>query len=273
MKENRGLLMIKFRMSCVILLTVVSTISGQTRLSELFNGFEGTIVIYDAKADSYTVVNDERARTRYSPFSTFKIPNSIIALETGVISDTGQVVEWDPAKYPTEDWWPNSWQGKHNLRSAIKYSVVPFYRHLATQVGAQRMRQYVELFDYGNQDISSGIDTFWLNGSLKISAFEQIEFLKKFYNNQLSVSPGTIQMVKSILVQEVTDVYTLSAKTGGGYLDEGQSQALGWYVGYVEKEDNVYYFALNIEGKSFTEIQKPRIEITKNILKEAGIIR
>ena len=265
--------MTTIRVISLILLASISFTLGQDQLSEMFDGFEGTIVIYDMKADRYTVVNEERARIQYSPFSTYKIPNSIIALETGIVSDTGQIVEWDQRKYPAETWWPESWKGRHNLRRAIKYSVVPFYRHLASQIGAERMEQYVKAFDYGNLDISSGIDSFWLNGSLKISAYEQIKFLRKFYTEQLGVSSGTIQKVKSILVQEATDVYTLSAKTGGGYLDENQSRALGWFVGYVEKGDNVYYFALNIEGKSFSEIQKPRIEITKRILRKAGIIQ
>lgn len=265
--------MTTIRVISFFLLVIFSFTFGQDQLSEMFDGFEGTIVIYDAKTDRYTVVNEERARVQYSPFSTYKIPNSIIALETGIISDTGQVVEWDQGKYPAEAWWPASWKGKHNLRSAIKYSVVPFYRHLASQIGAERMAQYVKAFDYGNLDISSGIDSFWLNGSLKISAYEQIVFLRKFYTEQLGVLSGTIQMVKSILVQEATDIYTLTAKTGGGYLDENQSRALGWFVGYVEKDDNVYYFAMNIEGKRFSEIQKPRIEITKRILRKAGIIQ
>ncbi|GKS62679.1 beta-lactamase [Candidatus Nitrosocosmicus sp.] len=265
--------MTTIRVISFILLVSITFTLGQDQLSEMFDGFEGTIVIYDAKADGYIVFNEERARIQYSPFSTYKIPNSLIALETGIVSDTGQIVEWDQEKYPVEVWWPESWKGKHNLRSAIKYSVVPFYRHLASQIGAERMGQYVKAFDYGNLDISSGIDSFWLNGSLKISAYEQITFLRKFYSGQLGVSSGTIQKVKSILVQETTDVYTLSAKTGGGYLDENQSRALGWFVGYVEKGDNVYYFALNIEGKRFSEIQKPRIVITKRILREAGIIQ
>ena len=128
--------MTTIRVISLILLASISFTLGQDQLSEMFDGFEGTIVIYDMKADRYTVVNEERARIQYSPFSTYKIPNSIIALETGIVSDTGQIVEWDQKKYPAEAWWPASWNGKHNLRSAIKYSVVPFYRHLASQIGA-----------------------------------------------------------------------------------------------------------------------------------------
>ena len=61
--------------------------SSQAKLDENFENFSGTIVVYDQKADTQTIFNEERAATRYSPFSTFKIPNSIILLETEVVSD------------------------------------------------------------------------------------------------------------------------------------------------------------------------------------------
>tara|TARA_Y100000034_G_scaffold48328_1_gene59636 strand:- start:5901 stop:6698 length:798 start_codon:yes stop_codon:yes gene_type:complete len=257
----------------LVLLASISALSAQNELDEHFKNFRGTIVVHDQKSNIYTIFNEERAKTRYSPFSTYKIPHSIIALETRVISDTDQIVRWDKQAYPREDWWPKTWGGEHNLKSAIKYSVVPVYRHIAKQIDREKMKSYVASFDYGNRDISSGTDNFWLNGSLRISALEQIEFLKKFYNGQLKVSPRTIKLVKSILIQEQTEDYTLSAKTGGGNMGGDQRAALGWYVGYVEKSDNVYFFALNIEGQNFTEILEPRLEITKNVLEELGIVK
>lgn len=243
---------------------------GQPELKKHFAEFDGTIVVYDSLADSITIVNPQRAETRLSPFSTFKIPNSLIALETAAAEDVDQVIRWDPEKYPAADWWPEFWAGEHNLRSGIKYSVVPLYRHLAILIGEAQMQQFVDRFDYGNRDISSGIDNFWLNGSMKISAIEQVNFLRKFYAEQFGVSSRTINLVKDILVQEKTDHHVLSAKTGAGSLSK--DRALGWYVGYVEKKNNVYFFALNIEGSSFNEILKPRLVITKNILKTLGII-
>ena len=247
--------------------------SGQAKLDENFKNFAGTIVVYDQQTDTQTIFNEERAATRFSPFSTFKIPNSIIALETEVVSDIDQTLNWDRQKYPAEDWWPKIWSADNNLERAIKYSVVPAYRHVASLIGAEKVKRYVVDFDYGNKDISSGIDSFWLGGSLKISALEQIAFLKKFYNGQLNISSRTSRLVKAILIQEQEKGYTLSGKTGAGTIDQEQNAALGWYVGYVEKGNNVYYFALNIEGDNFNEILKPRIEITRNILKQLGIIQ
>jgi beta-lactamase class D len=43
------------------------------------------------------------------------------------------------------------------------------------------MRKMVNDLDYGNNDISSGLDTYWLCGSIQISINEQIDFLKRLY--------------------------------------------------------------------------------------------
>ncbi len=267
---NKERIMIKYQL--LLLLLSASFLSGQSKLDDNFMNFDGTIVIYNQNSDTLTIVNEKRAATRYSPFSTFKIPHSIIALEMQIVSNTEQVVKWDEKKYPVENWWPDTWNGEHNLKSAFKYSVVPVYRHIASLIGGEMMQSYVVSFDYGNKDISSGIDNFWLNGSLQITAFEQIEFLRKFYNGQLKISAKTTKSVKNILIQEQTENYKLCAKTGAGYIDQNRKVALGWYVGYLEKPDNVYFFALNIEGQTFNEIVKPRIEITKSIFKELGVI-
>lgn len=243
-------------------------------LSPFFKDTKGAFVLYDQKNDRYTRYDEERCRVRFSPKSTFKIPNSLIGLETGVIRDADFVIPWNRQKYPPQDNWDQypfkHWGQDHNLRSAIKYSVVWYYRELALRVGAQRMKKLVTAFDYGNEDISGDIDYFWLGGPLKISADEQVEFLKKFYAGRLPVSKRATEIVKDILVLEKTPEYTLSAKTGGGSIAEGTY--IGWFVGYVETKGNVYFFATNIEGKSYPEIREKRIDVTKRILAELGML-
>jgi beta-lactamase class D len=253
-----------------------STLRAATMIEKDFSGFfgkyTGTIVVYDQEADRCFIHNRERSTSRFTPMSTFKIPNSLIALETGVISNIDQPCQWDTAQYPPQAWWPAQWNAKHTMRSAIKYSVVPFYRTIANQVGQKRMVEYIHKFNYGNEDISSGIDAFWLDGSLRISAMEQIDFLKRFYTGTLGVSAKTTAAVKEILIQERNPAFMLSAKTGGGALGSGPAKALGWYVGYIERGDKVWFFACNIDGESFADIMSPRIDITKAVLKKLGII-
>ena len=193
-------------------------------------------------------------------------------METKVAQNIDQILSYDKQKYPAEDWWPKAWTKDQNLRNAFKYSALPIYREIATKVGEKRMKHYVESFDYGNKDISSGLDDFWLNGSIKISAFEQIKFLQKLRHHKLKVSEKTIKAVIEIFIYETGEDYVLRGKTGGGYLNDEETIALGWFVGYIEKGKNVWYFAMNIQGDSFRQIQKPRIKITKAIFKELRIL-
>lgn len=243
-------------------------------LSPFFKDTQGAFVVYDLKNNRYLRYNEERCRVRFSPKSTFKIPNSLIGLETGVIRDADFVIQWNRQKYPPQDNWTQEpfkhWAQDHTLRSAIKYSVVWYYRELALSVGQQRMKKYVQAFDYGNEDISGEVDYFWLSGGLKISADEQVEFLKSFYAGRLPVSKRSLETVKDILVLEQTPRYKLSAKTGGGSIAEGRY--IGWFVGYLETQGNVYFFALNLEGASYPEIRDKRIDVTKRILRELGYL-
>jgi beta-lactamase class D len=243
-------------------------------LSPFFKGTTGAFVLYDRNNNRYLRYNEARCRERFSPKSIFKIPNSLIGLETGVISDADFVIKWDRGKYPPQSNWNQEpfihWGRDHTLRSAIKHSVVWYYRELALRVGEPRMKKHLKALDYGNQDISGGINNFWLNGGLKISADEQVEFLKKFYAEQFPVSRRSIQIVKDILVLEKTPSYTLSAKTGGGSIAQGKY--IGWFVGYLETSGNVYFFALNLEGASYQAIREKRIEVTKQILASLGFL-
>jgi beta-lactamase class D len=138
----------------------------------------------------------------------------------------------------------------------------------AERVGAEKMKAYVEGLNYGNRDTSGGLTRFWLNSSLRISADEQIEFLKALYREQLPVSKRTFGIFKEIMVLEETPDYKLSAKTGGGPAGEGK--ALGWFVGYLETRGNVYFFATQIEGPNFLAIRDERIRLTRSILKDLG---
>ena len=122
------------------------------------------------------IVNDKRAKKQLPPFSTFKITNSLIGLELGLIKDPQQRLLFNKKTYPPQAWWPAVWKLPHyDLNSAFKYSMVAIYRQLASDIGAVEMQNYVEHFTYGNQDISSKLDSFWLNGSLKIWFFYECE--------------------------------------------------------------------------------------------------
>ena len=241
-------------------------------ISSFFRDTDGAIVIYDLRRDRYLRHNEARCRQRFSPKSTFKIPNSLIGLETGVIRDADFVIRWDRKKYPSSEWgtgYPfEHWGQDQPLRSAFRHSVLWYYRELATRVGASRMKDFVRKIEYGNQNAAGRVNNFWLDGTLAISADEQVEFLRRFYAGQLPVSRRSRDIVKDMLVMEETPAYKLSAKTGGG--SRGDGKLIGWFVGYVERGADVYFFALNIDGASYAAIRDRRIQLTRQILASLG---
>jgi len=226
-------------------------------------GVQGTFLLYDLKQDRYLVYNSQRANTSILPVSTFKIFNSLVALETGVIKDENEVIKWDGTlqKFP-------EWNKDQTMRSAIAGSVIWFYQELARRIGQERMQRYINLANYGNRDISGGIDQFWLKGGLRISPKQQIDLLVKLYQNKLPFSQRTIATVKDILINEKTNDYVLRGKTGWGW---DVTPQIGWYVGYLEQGDRVYFFALNMDINK-PEDTKARMAITKNILRSIGLL-
>jgi beta-lactamase class D len=231
-------------------------------------GIEGTFVLLDARTGRTLRSDPERARTRFLPASTFKIPNTLIALETGVASGPGFALSWDSKVAPREAWWPESWARDHTLATALPASVVWFYQEIARRIGADRMRSWLKRFDYGNQDISGGIDRFWLDGGLRISPNEQVGFLQRFYSGKLPVSERSTRIVKDLLVLEEAPAWRLSGKTGWAGSVRPQ---IGWLVGYLERGKDVYFFATNIEIKK-DEDRNARLAITKAILRDLGLM-
>ncbi len=265
------------RLACLSLMFLMSIGAAEAaaqNLNRVFGNTEGAFVLYDSKNNRYVRHNESRCRRRFTPASTFKIPNSLVGLETGVVRDADFVMSWDRQRYPNEGR-PNiapfiHWWQDHTLRSAMKHSVLWYYIEIARKVGARRMQRYVRQFRYGNGDISGGLEQFWRNSTLQISADEQVDFLRRFYAEQLSVSKRSTGIVKEILLLEQTATYKLSGKTGAA--PSGSGGTLAWFIGYLEREGNVYFFALNMDGANYEAIRDERINLTKRILTELGYL-
>lgn len=242
-----------------------------TDIGRFFQGLEGTFVLLDAQSGQTLCHNPERAGTAFLPASTFKIPNTLIALESGVAASPDFALAWNSTIAPRQPWWPAAWARDHTLRTALPNSVVWYYQELARRIGTERMQSYVDRLDYGNRDISGGIDQFWLTGGLRISAVQQVDFLRRFYFRELPASEGTTRLIKDLLIMEETPAYRLSGKSGWSGLGESSAEPVGWLVGYLERNGQVYFFATNIAIKK-NEDAAARLSITKGILRHVGLI-
>ena len=223
---------------------------------------QGTFVMYDVSANTYTGFNRSRAETRFIPASTFKLPNSLIGLATGAVNSVDEIFPWDGKPR-----WMKSWEKDMDLREAIKLSAVPVYQEVARRVGLQRMQQNVGQIGYGNYEIGTVIDDFWLDGSLRISAVEQTGFLSKLAQGTLPFPNEVQASVRDIARLEQGSDWTLYGKTGWS----AREQPIGWWVGWVEKNGRYYAFALNIDMPEQADAAK-RIEIGKASLLALGVL-
>ncbi len=222
--------------------TVVSVSAAEpSPLAKLFEGrgLKGTFVLRDLATGRQTIHNASRARQRFIPASTFKIPNTLIGLDAGVVRDVDELLPYGGKPQPYKHW-------EHDmaLREAMKVSSVPIYQELARRIGLTRMSAGVRSFQYGNGEIGPVIDRFWLDGPLKISAVEQTEFLARLLRGTLPASPRAIEAVKEITLQESAGDRALHYKTGFGHK---KSPYIGWVVGWVQKGERISIFALNVD--------------------------
>jgi beta-lactamase class D len=230
------------------------------------DGTDGTFVGY--KVDDYLVISSDKDRSGEAklPASTYKVPNSLIALETGVVEDPDKdVFKWDGVKRGIE-----AWNRDHTLRSAIAASAVPVYQEIARRIGEARMQKYVDLFEYGNRNIGGGIDQFWLTGDLRIDPVQQVDFLDRLRRGVLPISKRSQDLVREILpVTKVGDA-TIKAKSGLLGAEIGRP-SLGWMVGWAEKGGAQTVFALNMDVREPRHIAD-RMKLTQQCLGDIGAI-
>ena len=219
---------------------------GPRPLSEYADIPATCIVLYDRNTDEYRVHNLDQCQERLSPCSTFKIPNALIGLETGVVSGPRDRKAWDGTERSRQ-----ILNQDHDLASAIKYSVVWYFQDLAIDVGPQRMQAELDAFDYGNRDISGGQDRFWLSSSLEISALEQVRFMDQLDREALPANPAKQAVVKSMMLQDegLPDGFkgSLYGKTGSCVEVAGHREH-GWFTGFLHRGKQRYVFAVNVKG-------------------------
>ncbi len=162
----------------------------------------------------------------------------------------------------------DSWKTAQTPQSWIKKSCVWYSQLLAVQLGAEKMQNYLRLLEYGNQDMSSGLTSAWLVSSLKISPREQAIFLQKMIREEMAISANAIRMTKSLLfVEELAGGWKLFGKTGFG---KDANWEIGWFVGWVEKEKNIFVFAYNIQDTKVDPAK--RIPRVKQLLAESNVL-
>lgn len=234
-------------------------------IEQLFRsaGIDGTIVIESVSTGQRFVHNDPRSKQPFTAASTFKVLNTLIALEEGVISGADAIFQWDGTPYEIANW-----NNDQTLESAFKASCVWCYQQLARRVGAMKYPSYIQQSNYGQLRQPFNETEFWLDGSLTISAEQQVAFLRQIVERKLPFKASSYDTLKKIMLTDVTERYRLYAKTGWATRN---ASPVGWYVGFVETPDDIWIFALNLATRDAKDLPL-RIQIAKDALKAKGAL-
>jgi beta-lactamase class D len=256
-----------FLVTVTLLFSASPVFCEDAALARLFSDrkISGTLLIANLEGTTLYLHDEPRANKPLLPASTFKIPNTLIALDEGVITEQ-ELLQWDGT-----DRGLAAWNRDQTLASAFKSSCVWCYQELAQRIGTARYQTWLKKIDYGNAQPGPGLTTFWLSGDLRISAQQQITFLKKLYKRELPFKAATYDALCRIMLVEEKPGYRLYAKTGWAGYGEKATPQTGWYVGYLETGTDVWFFALNMA------ITKPaegayRQQLVMEALKLKGIL-
>jgi beta-lactamase class D len=231
-------------------------------------------LLHELGAGQIARAPSELCAVRVTPASTYKIAHALAALDAGVLSGPDAVLHYQPGDYAFE-----TWKRDHTLATAMRYSVVWYFQRVAEMLGEQRERDYLARFGYGNRDPSSGLTTFWLDGSLRVSPDEQMAFVVALYEDRIAVSREAARSVRRMLVQPEGRVVNalgehafaqpwppgtvVSAKTGRGDRE-------AWLVGHVQRAGRAWVFVSCVSGDDLPG--RAAIDLAAQGLRSRGVL-
>lgn len=247
-------------------------------VTEYFPQMRGCFLLYNVKTQVFEkVIGEENCKQRLPACSTFKVPLAVMAFDSGVLKDENQVFKWDGKKREREEL-----NQDQTAKTWMKYSVVWFSQKLTPKMGMKKVKKYLYDFDYGNQDMSGGLKQAWLvapwqnKPALSISAYEQVEFMKKLWSNALPVSECAMKLTREITyLDKSAKGFELSGKIGSTFIDQERTKNLGWFISHVQSQDKEYIAVTNLEDLEPAKTSKyggiVAKQITLEILRDQGL--
>ena len=212
---------------------ISTTYSRAQDIPHLFNEAhtQAVVVIYDGQHFQQFGNDLSRANQAFIPASTFKILNALIGLQQHKATTT-EIFE------------------------------------LARRIGLSLMQSEVKRVGFGNTDIGTVVDQFWLKGPLKITPQQEAEFVYRLATEQLPFDVKVQQHVKKMLLIEQRGDLKLYAKSGWGMDVEPQ---VGWYTGWVDNgHGKITAFSLNMHMQQDDAIGE-RKALTLDVLDKLNI--
>jgi len=210
-------------------------------------GVKGTFGLYDNGQGHFTIYNLARFRdSAYPPGATFDVLQSLVAVQTGAAANENSPLFQPDSAGPEA--------------GSIR---------LASAVGKDSLKRWVDSLRYGNQDIREYTDSSRPAGHLTITADEQLGLTKKLYFDQLPFFQRTQKIVRGLFQKEENSNYRIVYKTGSAKDTAGKTTA--WIMGWVEENKHPYFFVLNMESAlAQTDASTLGLQLVKNILGPMG---
>lgn len=224
------------------------------------SGVTGVFVLWEPDSSRLETSDTLRIDSGFLPASTFKIFNSLVALQTGAVADEHTIIPWDSVVRRPE------WNTAMDMVTAIERSCVPWYQEVARRAGSDRMQHWLDTVRYGNATMGDSIHLFWLSGGLRITPHQQVLFLQRLNEERLPFDLQHQRTVKRILPGDSTDAWRIRGKTGWAIRLQ---EEYGWYVGWVERGGRTAYFATNIDMHDMDDVRR-RQTLTRALLLQEG---
>ena len=277
--------MIRRALGCVLLALLATPadpphLQADAGASPLPIGTESCFLLFEFGVGEVRRNPSEACRTAISPASTFKVPHALAALDSGVVTGPSETFVYDGKSDG-----PEAWRRDHTLATAMRYSVLWYFQRIAQRLGADREREYLKRLAYGNMDSTSGLTTFWLGESLKVTPEEQAQFWESLYRNNLPVSKSAMEQVRAMLVQPAGSVVNatgahpfdnpwpadavVSAKTGS--VTDRSGRAVRWLAGHVKRGSRSFVFVSCVIGARELEANAA-IDLAARSLREAHVL-
>lgn len=264
-------LLTSYRLSIRSALAAPPPTSAQSAIERHFSAkkLRGCFLLADVKQRRLLAeYGGARCRRALAPCSTFKLPNSMFGLDAGVLKDLETRFAWDGRKRRFK-----AWNRDHTLKTAFRDSVVWYYRRVARGVGRERMQRFLRRTHYGSRRLPTGakLTEFWLNGSLTVTAHQQLALLRALYTDTLAVSPAARRLGRTLMRQQVSADGTVFGGKTGTCMSRAGKLTDGWFIGHLKRSGQDYVFVTLIEAPDQAWGRRAR-QLSRAILKTLKLL-
>ena len=137
------------------------------------------------------------------------------------------------------------------------------------KIGRTAILKTIDSLHYGKGIVSNDLNNFWNNGSLLITADEQLGFIKKLYFGQLAFQKKSQDILKKMILKEDNASYQLSYMIGS----EKSIDPNFWIVGYVEENKHPYFFVMHLKSTNAQFDNASLVNLLKTILLQQGFLK